>query len=135
MTVMMIVVSLFSVWLWVINVRPDKNFWGSALLAFLWAIYFLEPLLLARLIVGVDRVRMISAHRDPTVPRDQIALIRAFRWNVVFYDHDRNPVLKTRADLSRGQLLLLAGELGVPVYDYRAWWGLRELRRGVRLDA
>lgn len=133
MTLMMVVTNALLVWLWVINVRPDKNLGFSACLAVMWGIYILESLWV-RLIVTPEQVRLISAHHDRPISREWIYNVRALRWNTVFYDHDQNPILKTRMDLSRRQLLALANELQVNVRDHRAWYGIKELQPGVRLN-
>ncbi len=98
------------------------------------AIYALEWMYV-RLVVTSEDIRLISRFREPPVRRDQISYIRAKRWDVVFYNHDRQPVQRMRGDLSRGQLRKLGAELGVPVWDHRAFFGLKELRHGIRLTA
>jgi hypothetical protein len=129
---MLVLFSAVTTWVWVINIRPDKNVGFPVVLAVAWAIYIAESAW-GRLVVNPDHVRMISVHRDPPIPRERIYNIRALRCNTVFYDHDGKRVLATRADLSRAQLLALASELGVNVWDHRAWHGLKRLEHGVRL--
>ena len=129
----MMAVTAFLVSAWVMNVRPDKDLGFSAAFLVIWGIYILEAVWI-RLVVTPEHVRMISSHMDPAISRAQIFNIRALRWNTVFYDYDQKPILKTGADLTRSQLLALANELGVNVWDHRAWRGLKELDHGVRLN-
>lgn len=130
---LMIAINVIVVWVWVINVRPDKNVGFPAVLALIWGIYLVEAAR-CRIIVDNGQVCMISVHRDPPVSCDQVAHIRALRWNVVLYDQERKPLLEVRGDLTRAQLLALGHELGVPVWDHRAWYGLKEMKHGVRLN-
>jgi hypothetical protein len=132
-TMMMLVVHVVIVWVWIINVEPDKNLGFSAVLVLMWGIYLLEAIWI-KLVVTSEQVRIISSHRNPPVSREQIHNIRALQFNTVFYDHDKKPILKTHADLSRSQLLALGNELRVDVWDHRAWHGLKKLRHGVRLN-
>jgi len=120
-------------WVWIIDIRPDKNVGFPVALALLWVIYIAESAW-DRLVIEADQVRMISVHRDPPVSRERIHNIRALRCNTVFYDHDGKRILEARTDLSRAQLLILANELGVNVWDHRAWHGLKKLEHGVRLN-
>lgn len=122
------------VWVW-LNARIDPGTgWGFVATLILISGVIVFESIWQRIVVTADQVRMVSAHRVSPVSRSQIFNIRALRWNTVFYDHDQKPILKTRADLSRSQLLTLGAELGVNVWDHRAWHGLKELDRGVRLN-
>lgn len=85
------------------------------------AMYVLGMLKFISLPAGT--ISIPSGYGDLPVAHDHVWAIRAFRWAVALYDHERNQVLRTRVDLTRRQLLAPAGEQGVPVYDYRAWWG------------
>ena len=133
MTIMMVAANVVGVWALVASDRPGKDLGFGAALAVLWGIYIAEAVWI-RLVVTPEHVRMISSHGDPAISRAQIFNIRALRGNTVFYDHDQEPILNTRMDLSRSQLLALANELRVNVWDHRAWHGLKELDRGVRLN-
>jgi hypothetical protein len=130
---MLVVVNVVMVWLWIINVRPDRNLGLAAVLVVVWGIYISEAVWV-RLIITAEDVRLTSIHRDPPAPRILVGHIRALRGNTVFYDHDGKRILETRADLSRAQLLTLANELSVNVWDHRAWHGLKKLEHGVRLN-
>jgi hypothetical protein len=129
----LVLFNAVTAWVWIIDVRPGKGAGFSAVLILIWVIYIAESAW-GRLVVDPDRVRMISARRDPAILREQIFYIRARRWNTVFYNFDKKPILEMRADLSPAQLLILANELGVNVWDHRAWHGLRKLEHGVRLN-
>lgn len=87
-----------------------------------------------RIIVTSDEVRVKTVRKVPPVPRAQVGHIRALICNTVFYDHDGKRILETRVDLSRAQLLALGNELGVNVWDHRAWHGLKKLEDGVLLN-
>lgn len=133
MTIMMVVVTVAEVWAWVMSNRFDKDLGFGAAFVVLWGIYIAEAVWI-RLIVTPGHIRMISSHRDPPISREQIYNIRALRGNTVFYGHDQEPILETRMDLTRSQLLALANELHVNVWDHRVWHGLKELDHGVRLN-
>lgn len=129
---MLVVVNAVLVWVWIINVEPNKNIGFGGVLLLVWVIYILETAWI-KLVVSPESVRMVSIHRDPPISRTQVGHIRALRCNTVFYDHDGKRILETRVDLSRAQLLALGNELGVNVWDHRAWHGLKKLKNGVRL--
>jgi hypothetical protein len=133
MVMMLVLFNAVIVWVWIIDVRPGQNIGFSAALVLAWVIYIGESAVV-RIVVGPDRVRMISGHPNRPISREEIYNIRALRWNTVFYDYDQKPILKTHADLSRSQLLALGNELRVDVWDHRAWHGLKKLRHGVRLN-
>ena len=133
MAIMLVVVNAVLIWVWIINVEPNKNIGFAGVLLLIWAIYLLEAAWI-KLVVTPESVRVISAHRDPPISRDRIGCIRAMFNNTIFYDYDGKRILETHIDLSRTQLLALGSELGVNVWDHRAWCGLRELKRGVRLN-
>jgi hypothetical protein len=127
-TIVLLLVSAVTIWLWIIN---DPGI--IIALVVIWGIYIFESILI-RLIVTPEHVRMISFHRGGPVPRSQVGHVRAMPSNTVFYDHDGIRILETRMDLSRTQLLTLGNELGVNVWDHRAWYGLKKLKDGVRLN-
>lgn len=132
-TMTLAVVSVVAVFLWAINVRPDRDLGLASLLVVIWGFYILESAWV-RIIVAPGEVRLISIHGDPPVARTRVGHIRALPCNTVFYDHEGKRVLEARADLSRRQLLTLANELGVNVWDHRGWHGLRKREHGVRLN-
>lgn len=76
-----------------------------------------------------------AAHkiRPQVVPREYVNHIRALRASTVFYDRDRIPVMKVTTTFTKDQLITMGHELGVTVWEHRAWHGLRELENGVRL--
>lgn len=86
-----------------------------------------------KIVVTNEEIRMISTRRKPPVPRARVAQVRAMRWNTIFYGHDKEPLLNAHLYLTRSQLLELAQELGVPVWDHRARLGLRKLKYGIRI--
>ena len=133
MTMAMAVAAALGVWAWTANAAAGEDLGLGAALGLVCGIGIIEAMCV-RLIVTPDDVRFTSVHGGPPVPRIQVGHIRALRCNTVFYDHDGKRVLETRADLSRAQLLALANELGVNVWDHRAWHGLRKLEHGVRLN-
>jgi hypothetical protein len=133
MALMMVAATVLGVSVWAVNAAAGENLGLGAALGLVWGVCILEALW-ARLIITSGDMRLISIHGDPPVPRALMGHIRALRGNTVFYDHDGKRVLETRADLSRAQLLALANELGVNVWDHRAWHGLKKLEQGVRLN-
>lgn len=134
--VVLILVFYLAVVLWVLlTARTDPGtWWGIPVgFAFIAGLGVFESMW-QRIVVTPDQVRLITIRRQPPISRGQIYNIRALRWNTVFYDCDQNQILKTGVDLSRPQLLALANELRVNVWDHRALYGLRELEHGVRLN-
>jgi hypothetical protein len=129
-----VMANAIAVYGYVRDTLPHQGAWFAAGLISAWAIFIAEAAW-ARIIVTSKEVRAISAHRNPPVPRERITHIRALRWTTVFYDNDRNELLKIGVDLSRDQLLALGGELDVTVWDHRAWLGIKELKHGVNLTA
>jgi hypothetical protein len=130
---MIVAATVVGVSVWAVSAPTGDNLGFGVALSLVWGIYILESVWI-RLIVTSKDVRFISSHRDRPVSRDQVGHIRALRCNTAFYDHDGKRILETRADLSRTQLLALANELGVNVWDHRAWHGLKKLKHGVRLN-
>jgi hypothetical protein len=128
----------FLTWALLYDSVPSTR-WGYPLaILFPSAIYAIGWMDVGLVVTGegvrlISRFSLISRFRGPPIPRDRIAYIRALRWDVVFYDHDRKPVLHMRRDLSRSQLRALGAEVGVPVWDHRAFFGLKELQNGTRL--
>lgn len=76
-----------------------------------------------------------AAHnfRPQVVPREYVNHIRALRGSTVFYDRDGTPVMKVATTFTTDQLITMGHDLGVTVWEHRAWHGLRELENGVRL--
>ena len=133
MGLMMAATTVLGVWAWSANTAAGEALGLGAALGLVWAIGLIEAMWV-RLIVTSDDVRFTSVHGGPPVPRIRVGHIRALRCNTVFYDHAGKRILETRADLSRAQLLTVANELGVSVWDHRAWHGLRKLEHGVCLN-
>jgi len=132
MVLMMAATTALGVWAWTANAAVGEDLGLGAALGLGWGIGIIEAMWV-RLIVTPDDVRFTSVHGGPPVPRTLVGHIRALRGNTVFYDHAGRRILETRADLSRAQLLALANELDVNVWDHRGWHGLKKLEHGVRL--
>jgi hypothetical protein len=112
---------------------PDTG-WGIVAGFLLIGGLFVFETVWQKIIVTSVEVRMKTVRRVPSIPRAQVGHIRALVCNTVFYDHDGKRILETRVDLSRTQLVALGNELGVNVWDHRAWHGLKKLPDGVRLN-
>jgi hypothetical protein len=67
---------------------------------------------------------------DKQVPRSQIRAIHYYPDVISFRGPDRKPIMRTRAEWSLRQMIAVAGELRVPVYDNRRWHNLRTARVG-----
>lgn len=111
---------------------PYQGWAFAYILILIYGLCFFEFARL-KIVVTPDEIRMISTRRKRPVPRAEVAQVRAMRWDTIFYGHDTKPLLNTNLDLTRTQLLELARELGVPVWDHRGWLGLRKLEYGVRI--
>lgn len=111
---------------------PDPGWYFAFIFVFVYGLYIFEFARL-RIVVTREEIRMISTRRKPPVPRARVAQVRAMRWDTIFYGPDKERLLNTHLYLTRSQLLELAKELGVPVWDHRGWLGLRKLEYGVRI--
>jgi hypothetical protein len=67
---------------------------------------------------------------DKQVPRSQIRAIHYYPDVISFRGPERKPIMRTRAEWSLRQMIAVAGELGVPLYDIRRWHDLRTARVG-----
>jgi hypothetical protein len=67
---------------------------------------------------------------DEQVPRSQIRAIHYYPDVISFRGPDRKPIMRTRSEWSLRQMIAVAGELRVPVYDNRRWHNLRTARVG-----
>lgn len=68
---------------------------------------------------------------DKKAARSDIGAIHYFPTLISFRGADRRTVImKIAPAYSLGQMLEVAGELAVPLYDHRRWLGLREVKTG-----
>jgi hypothetical protein len=67
---------------------------------------------------------------DKQVSRSQIRAIHYYPDVISFRGPERKPIMRTRAEWSLRQMIAVAGELRVPVYDNRRWHNLRTARVG-----
>jgi hypothetical protein len=67
---------------------------------------------------------------DKQVPRSEIRAIHYYPDVISFRGPDRKPIMRTRAEWSLRQMIAVAGELRVPVYDNRRWLNLWTARVG-----
>jgi hypothetical protein len=67
---------------------------------------------------------------DKQVARSEIRAIHYYPDVISFRGPDRKPIMRTRAEWSLRQMIAVAGELSVPVYDNRRWHNLRTARVG-----
>lgn len=111
---------------------PYQGWAFAYILILIYGLYTFEFARL-KIVVAPEEIRMISTLRKPPVPRAEVAQVRAMRWTTIFYGHDKKPLLNAHVALTRSQLLELARELGVPVWDHRARLGLRKLEYGIRI--
>jgi hypothetical protein len=67
---------------------------------------------------------------DKQVPRSEIRAIHYYPDVISFRGPDRKPIMRTRAEWSLRQMIAVAGELKIPVYDNRRWLHLRTAKLG-----
>jgi hypothetical protein len=79
---------------------------------------------------GAVRARQGWYLPDKQVPRSQIRAIHYYPDVISFRGPDRKPIMRTRSEWSLRQMIAVAGELRVPVYDNRRWHNLRSARVG-----
>jgi hypothetical protein len=79
---------------------------------------------------GTVRARQGWYLPDKQVPRSQIRAIHYYPDVISFRGPDRKPIMRTRSEWSLRQMIAVAAELSVPVYDNRRWHNLRTARVG-----
>jgi hypothetical protein len=62
--------------------------------------------------------------------RSEIRTIHYFPSLISFHGPDRKPIMKIAPNWTMRQMLEVADELGVPLYDHRRWLGLRKVSTG-----
>ena len=67
---------------------------------------------------------------DKQVPRSQIRAIHYYPDVISFRGPDHKPIMRTRCEWSLRQMITVADELRVPVYDNRRFFNLRTARVG-----
>lgn len=85
-----------------------------------------------RLEIDGDLVRVRQGWNIPDrqAARSEISAIHYFPQLISFRGPDQKPVMKVAPSWPLRQMLDVADELGVPLYDHRAWLGLREVKMG-----
>jgi|SRR6516165_4552790 len=78
---------------------------------------------------------VVRAKQDWFLPENQVArseitAIHYFPSLISFRGPDHKPIMKVRPNWTLRQMLGVADELGVPLYDHRRWLGLRRARIG-----
>lgn len=66
--------------------------------------------------------------------RSDITAIHYFPGTISFRGPDDKPMMRIATNWTVRQMLDVAGELGVPLYDHRGWLGLRKVRIGRLLN-
>lgn len=67
---------------------------------------------------------------DKEVSRNDIRSIHYFPMMISFRGPDNTPIMKTEPHWTLRQMLKVAGELKVPLYDHTRWYGTREAHMG-----
>ena len=68
---------------------------------------------------------------DNQVPRSEIRSIHYFPMMISFRGPDNTPIMTIEPHWTRRQMLRVAEELKVPLYDHTRWYGMRESRMGI----
>jgi len=131
---------------------PSAVIWCAVLLGTLiaWAVIQPDQVLwvlataVGVAVVGGARIRavrleitesVVRAKQDWFLPENQVArseitAIHYFPSLISFRGPDHKPIMKVRPNWTLRQMLGVADELGVPLYDHRRWLGLRRARIG-----
>jgi hypothetical protein len=86
-----------------------------------------------RVTVTLDEVRVVEMPGKGAAARSDVGCIRIWSDWTVLYDRDGHRLLRWRMRLTNDQLLDLAEELDVPLWDHRRWYGWGHTKTGTRL--
>ena len=67
---------------------------------------------------------------DKQMPRAEVTTIHYFPQRISFRGLDNKPVMIIMPNYTKRQMIKVAAELGVRLYDHTAWLGLRKVRIG-----
>lgn len=76
------------------------------------------------------RVRQGWNIPDRQAVSSEISAIHYFPQVISFRGPDQKPIMKVAPSWPMRQMVDVANELGVPLYDHRAWLGLRKVKTG-----
>lgn len=85
-----------------------------------------------RLEISEDLVRVRQGWNIPDrqAVRSEITAIHYFPQVISFRGADQKPIMKVAPSWPMRQMLDVADELGIPLYDHRIWFGLRKVKTG-----
>lgn len=126
-TIVILVAMFLAAAVW----RPAAALWllaGAVLVVVIgWVRIRAVRLEITDSVVRIRQGRFVS---EKVAARSDISALHYFPSLISFRGPDGEPMMKIAPNWTLRQMLEVAGELGVPLYDHRRWCGMRTVSMG-----